>query len=99
MATPDTHVIKHRLHHAIDVQIDVHVQQPKNGRRLTPKIVRQAILYRAQEGEDAPGFTCRIIQWRHGTQAWITPADEEQAWLNFRRFLQFGTVHINSRLR
>ena len=89
--------------HAIDVQINVRViRQPKNGRPLTDQIIRAAILHRADEGEDAPGFECRIIRWRHTHRKgarWINAADEDSAWDSFRRWLQFGSVHIKSSLR
>lgn len=91
-----------RQHHAIDVQISVHVRQPKNGRPLTDNIIRQAILYRAENGEDAPGFTCRLVRWRHTMKKgsrWIYGDDEERAWSEFARWLQFGKVSINTTLR
>lgn len=89
--------------HAIDVQINVRViRQPKNGRTLPASVVREAILYRAENGEDAPGFECRIIRWRHSHRKgsrWTMPGDDDQAWDSFRRWLQYGDVRINSRLR
>ncbi len=88
--------------HAIDVQISVHVRQPKNGRPVTDKIIRAAILRRAESGEDARGFTCRIIRWRHTERKgsrWIYTDDEDRVWAQFARWLQYGHVSINTTLR
>lgn len=91
-----------RNQHAIDVQISVHVKQPKNGRPLTDTIVRAAIMHRASDGEDAPGFECRIVRWRHTQRKgarWIYADDDAQAWIDFARWLQYGQVSINTTLR
>lgn len=89
--------------HAIDVQISVRViRQPKNGRPLSEHIIREVIVYRAENGEDPPGFECRIIRWRHTHRKgvrWIHPSDEDAAWTSFARWLQYGNVSINARLR
>lgn len=90
-----------RRHHAIDVQISVRIQQPRNGRPLTKDVVREAIIYRAEHGHDAPGFTCRIIQWR-GKGQFLSALDEDHAWQRFANFIGLSAFDIdlpNQRVR
>lgn len=49
----------------IEIQISARVRRPK-GARITPALLREAIAYRLEHGQDPPGIRLRIVGWTKG---------------------------------
>jgi hypothetical protein len=68
----------------LQIQISAHVKIPR-GRRITANVIRQAIEYRLDHGENPPGIELEIVQWRNpgrksaALRAWRS-GSQEAAW-------------------
>jgi hypothetical protein len=49
---------------SLDVQISVRVKVPK-GRKLSAKVIKQAVMFRAKHGRNPRGFRVLITRWRN----------------------------------
>jgi len=89
-------------HAAIEIQISARIAKPKNRRPLTEKIIRQAIIRRAETGEETPGIELQILRWRHGKDAnWTDAKNTAEEWIRFGRFLPSAPIIIqqNEKIR
>lgn len=54
---------------AIEIQISARVRRPKGKNwQITGQVLRDAIRYRLDEGEDPPGIKLRIVAWKKSGQ-------------------------------
>lgn len=55
---------KKKLMDSVDVQFSVTVEIPR-GKTLAPRVIEEAIRYKAATGDDPKGFTIKVTQWRN----------------------------------
>ena len=81
---------------AIEIQINARVEAPRNGRRLTNDVIREAIRYRIDHGEDPPGIELAIVSWKHGAHE-RDASNSEEEWQRFGRFLPAASIIVHAK--
>ncbi len=82
-------------HSAIQFQISVRVKAPKNGRPLSEAVIREAIDYRIENGEDPPGIEVMLVSWTHPPSTREHSAsNSDDEWSQFKVFLQRASYVI-----
>ena len=73
----------------------------KKGKQVTGDLMRQAIRWRLDKGEDPPGIELRIVQWRNpgrkraDLRQWRT-GDQESAWNTLKNAIRGWLDETNS---
>jgi hypothetical protein len=84
-----------RKRSAIEIQISATVEAPKNGRALSKDVIREAIQYRVENGENPPGIELNIVSWKHGDRE-KDANDSDEEWAQFGRFLQGSSIIVHT---
>jgi len=81
---------------AIEIQISATVHQPA-GTTIGRDVIRQAIDYKIENGEDPPGIELRIVRWRHKRDGdWTDSQEEQREWQKFGRLLHHARVQVRA---
>jgi hypothetical protein len=82
-------------HSAIEIQISARVEAPRNKRRITEAVIKQAVIRRSQNPDaEIPGIDLQIIRWRHGSEKWKNAQNTREEWERFGRFLHAASIIV-----
>jgi len=81
--------------HPVTLQFAVQYALPRGkARRMTKKIIEQAVKWWIDEGEAPDGFEVKPISWIHGDRE-TEASDDDQFRVTMGRLLQGGaTIHV-----
>jgi len=83
---------------AIEIQISATVEAPRNGKPISDTVVKEAIAYRVEHGEDPPGITLEIVTWKHGNRE-KDASNSDEEWVTFGRFLQGSSIVVRTKTK